>query len=203
MNGAGVFLRHGTTSLPAGAVAPVEPTRRRQVLNFVLFQSAWFAAVLGAAHGWPLLGTACVLAVIAWHLATSARPAVEARLVACVALLGLGVETVIVLQGHVAYPSGQPIDWLPPYWMVALWAELAMALNVTMRWLKHRLLLAAVLGSLAGPASFASGVRLGGARFLAERPALLTLALVWALAMPILTWLSTRFDGVSSEPPRR
>jgi hypothetical protein len=167
-----------------------------QVANFVIFQLAWFAAVLGAAHGMPLAGTACVTAAIGWHLWVSARPAQEARLVALACVVGLAVETAIVQQGHVAYPSGQPVPGLPPYWMVALWGLLAIALNVTMRWLRARLWLAAVLGAIVGPLSFASGVRLGGAQFVHAEPALLTLALAWAVLLPALVRLSVRFDGV-------
>lgn len=181
-----------------GAPAMFAPSRRLQLMNFVIFEAAWFAAVLGAAHGAPLWGTACVLVAIVWHLAISARPATEARLVGCLALLGAVVETAIVLQGNVTYASGQPFAWLAPYWMVALWAELAIALNVNMRWLKRRPALAALLGAILGPASFASGVRLGGAHFVAEWPALWTLAVVWAVLMPVLMWLSNRFDGVAT-----
>ena len=179
------------------------PTRAIQLANFVVFQGAWFAAVLGAAHGLPLWGTACVAAAIAWHLGVSARPAQEAALVGVVCLIGLVVESAIAMQGHITYPSGQPDPRLAPYWMVALWGLLAIALNVTMRWLKGRWWLAAVLGALAGPASFASGVKLGGARFIDATPALVTMACTWALLMPALMWLSSRFDGVAvPEVPR-
>ncbi len=154
----------------------VAPTRGVQIANFVVFQAAWFAAVLGAAHQLPLWGTACVIAVIAWHLGISARPAQEAKLIGIACVVGLVVESAVAMQGHVAYPSGQPVAWLAPYWMVALWGELAIALNVTMRWMKRRLWLASVLGAIAGPASFVSGVKLGGAQFVDTTPALVTLA---------------------------
>ena len=176
---------------------PVAPTRALQIANFVVFQTAWFAAVLGAAHHIPLWGTACLIAAIAWHLGVSARPAQEAKLIGLACAIGLVVESVVAMQGHVSYPSGQPITWLAPYWMVALWGELAIALNVTMRWMKRRLWLAAVLGAIAGPLAFASGVRLGGAQFVDTVPALVMLAWAWALSTPLLVWLSNRFDGVS------
>ena len=95
------------------------------------------------------------------------------------------------------YASGQPVATLAPYWMVALWGLLAIALNVTMRWMKGRYLLAALLGAVVGPASFVSGVKLGGAQFIAMTPALVTMACTWALLMPALVWLSMRFDGVA------
>lgn len=172
------------------------PPRSLQIANFVVFQSAWFAAVLGAAHGYALLGTLCVAGAIAWHLAVSSRPGEEAKLVAIVCVFGFVIETAVAMQGHIAYTSGQPDPRFAPYWMVALWGLLAIALNVTMRWLKGRYLLAAVIGVVAGPASFISGVRLGGARFVDATPALVTMACIWAVMMPLLMWLSNRYDGV-------
>lgn len=179
---------------------PGAPTRTLQIANFVVFQLAWFAAVLGAAHHVPLWGTAAVMVAIGWHLTVSARPEVEARLVGIACVIGFVVETFAALQGNVVYASGQPVAQLAPYWMVALWGLLAISLNVTMRWLKHRLWLAAVLGAVAGPAAFASGVRLGGARFVDAQAALITLACVWSVLMPALMWLSNRYDGVATPP---
>jgi hypothetical protein len=177
------------------------PTRAIQLSNLVVFQLAWFAAVLGAAYQLPLVGTACVVAAIGWHLAVSARPAREAQLVALACLAGFVIETALVQRGDVTYPSGQPVPYLAPYWMVALWGLLAIALNVTMRWLRPRPWLACVLGAVVGPLSFASGVRLGGAEFVHAQSALLTLALVWAVLMPVLVRLSVRFDGVGAAEP--
>jgi predicted exporter len=107
------------------------------------------------------------------------------------------------MQGHVSYPSGQPVDWLAPYWMVLLWGELAIALNVTMRWLKGRWWLAALLGAVGGPAAFSAGVQLGGAAFIDKTAALTTLTIAYAVLMPLLVWLGTRFDGVAVPEPAR
>lgn len=177
------------------------PTRRALLVNFALFQCAWFAAVLGAAHGYPLLGTACIFAAIAYHVTLSARPAVEFRFVAAVCVAGFVAESVVAMQGHIAYPSGQPIAWLAPYWIVALWGLLATAPNVTLRWLKRRPLLAVLLGAVLGPISFVAGVRLGGARLVHPTTALITMALMWAVLMPALMWLSTRLDGIAASEP--
>ena len=173
------------------------PTRTMQVLNFVLFQAAWFAGILGAAHEWPLLGTMVVLAVIAWHIIVSARPVEEAKLVLAALAVGAAFETFCVQLGQVTFASGQPEPYLAPYWMVAMWGLLAIAPNVTMRWMKRRWLLAAVLGAIAGPMSYAAGVRLGAATFIHATAAIATLAISWALLMPLMMWLSDRFDGVA------
>ena len=174
------------------------PTRAMQLANFVVFQAAWFAAVLGAAHGLAVWGCACVLVAIGWHVGTSTRPLAEARLVAAVLLVGLVLESAMAWQGFTGFASGQLSPHTAPYWMVALWGLLAIALNVTLRWLKGRWWLAAAIGAASGPLSFASGAHLGAAHFIAATPALVTLACVWAAALPALMWLSNRFDGVTS-----
>ncbi|MGJ7578713.1 DUF2878 domain-containing protein [Variovorax sp. RHLX14] len=179
----------------------VRPSRRVQIANFALSQLGWFAAVLGAAHGMPLPGTVLVLAVIGWHLAVSARPSTEIRLVVLVGLVGFAAESINTLLGNVAYPSGQPFASLAPYWIVALWALLAIALNVTLRWLRDRTWLAAGLGAVLGPVSFSSGVRLGGAEFVHPAAALVTLACVWAVLLPAIVRLSIHFDGVAVPEP--
>ncbi len=182
------------------------PSRARQLANFAIFEAAWFACILGVAHGRPLWGTAAVVAAIAWHVAISARPAPELALVGALCAIGLAAESAVAMQGHVAYPAGQPVAWLAPYWMVALWGEFAITLNVTLRWLKRKPFLAAMLGAVFGPLSFLGGVRLGGARFVDEASALTTLACMWAVLMPLVMTLSMRLDGVtgpaSSRTPR-
>lgn len=193
----------GSVSLVNASRAPAllrdagAPSRARQLANFVVFEAAWFACILGVAHGHPAWGTAAVVAAIAWHVAISARPATELALVATLCAIGFVAESLVAAQGRVAYPAGQPVAWLAPYWMVALWGEFAIALNVTLRWLKRRPLLALGLGALFGPLSFLGGVRLGGARFVDEPAALATLCAMWALLMPLVMWISDRLDGVA------
>ena len=174
------------------------PSRGRALANFVVFEAAWFACILGVAHGQPLWGTAAL--AVAWHLAICARPATELALVGLLCAIGLVAESVMVALGHVAYPCGQPVAWLAPYWLVALWGEFAIALNVTLRWLRRRALLAAALGAVFGPLSFLGGVRLGAARFIDEPAALASLAVMWALLMPLVTAAADRLDGVTLAP---
>jgi hypothetical protein len=185
-------------TVPRGARDVVLPSRVRLLANFAVFESAWLACILGVAHGHPGLGTAAVVAAIAWHLAISKRPTIEFVLTALLCAIGLVVESIIAALGHVNYPTGQPVPWLAPYWIVALWGELAITLNVTLRWLKRRPLLAAALGAICGPLSFLGGVRLGGARFVDEPAALASLAIQWAILMPLVMAVSNKFDGVAT-----
>ena len=174
----------------------------QRLLNFIAFEAAWFACILAVAHGHPIWGTTAIAATVAWHVAVSERPASELALVGAMCAVGIVAETIMVNLGFVGYPYGQPVTWLPPYWMVALWGEFAIALNVSLRWLKRRPLLAMALGAIFGPLSFLGGVRLGAARFATEPVALLALAIQWAALMPLVMSLSNRFDGVTPLPGR-
>ena len=188
-----------TSSTVAPPAVTGRPTPAMKMINFAVFQAAWFAVVIGAAHHRPLLGTVAAVAAVLWHLAVSARPAPEAKLVAIVSAIGFVIETIAVAAGYIGYEAGQPISWLPPYWMIAMWALLAIALNVTLRWLRGRPLLAAILGAVLGPVSYASGVRLGAAHFIDATAAAGMMACAWFVVVPLLSWLSVRFDGVAAE----
>jgi hypothetical protein len=66
--------------------------------------------------------------------------------------------------------------------------------------LRGRPRLAAIFGFFGGPASYLAGQKLGGIVFNHEFAALLTLAIGWAVIMPILIWLAENLDGM---PGRR
>jgi hypothetical protein len=179
-----------------------EPTRGWVLSNIVLMQAGWFACVLGAAHGWPWFGTAVAAAVIGWHLWRAPRPADEARLVLAVMALGAVFDTAMLASGTLSFVNGQWWPWFTTHWMLALWALFAASLNVSLRWLKGRWWLAAALGAVAGPISFAGGSRMGAATLHHPTLALSLLSVGWAIAMPAMIALADRFDGVGA-PTRR
>src|SRR5947207_1503765 len=85
--------------VPDDARAPSDgrdgPSRAAWIVSLVAFQAAWFAAVLGAAHRRPVLGTACVAAAVAAHVALARRPREELGFVLAVAGGGFLVESVV------------------------------------------------------------------------------------------------------------
>ena len=167
------------------------------VINFLLFQAGWFACVLGGAHGYPWVGPVVVAVVIAVHLAFAWRPTREVLLALTAALMGLVADSLLVATGWVSYPSGNWIPGFAPYWIIAMWALFATTLNVSMKWMQGRQALAVVFGAIGGPLSYLAGWKLGAISLEAPVAAFLALAVIWALAMPLLMSLSARFDGVS------
>jgi hypothetical protein len=168
--------------------------------NFLLFQAAWFTTVLGAANGMPWMGPVAVLAVVGVHLRQIRRPGMELRLILGAVLLGLVADSLILATGWIAYPNGRWIPGLAPYWIVALWALFATTLNVSMRWMHGRHVLAAVFGAVGGPLSYLAGAKLGAMSFLSPAPAFIALALLWSMAMPLLVRLAVRLDETGRNP---
>ena len=173
------------------------PGITHQVLNFLLLQGAWFTAVLGAAHGWNWPGCLSVAAVLLWHLRVVGQPRRELALIGWVTVLGLLIE---ILNNWLGWLQARatPVDYLPAPWLIALWSLFAASLNVTLRWLRHHRLGAALLGAIAGPAAYAAGARLDALQLVQPTQALLSLALLWALAMPLMAWLAQQLDGVTA-----
>ena len=139
------------------------------LLNIIAFQIGWFACVLGGAHGWPWLGVLATAVVIALHLYRAARPRMEAMLIVLSGLLGFVADSLLTGLGLLRFPSGQFHPQFAPYWMVAMWMLFATTFNVSLRWLKPRLGLAALLGMIAGPLAYYGGAKLGGVAFASIR----------------------------------
>jgi len=169
----------------------------RYFANLLLFQIGWFACVLGAVNRIFLLGPIVVLVVISVHLFWSNRPSKELVLIGLTALLGAGWDSLLVLVGFVTYPSGTIINGLAPYWIIMLWMLFATTLNVSLPWLREKVLLSLLLGAFFGPLAYYVGVQLGGIVFLNLTASLLSIAVGWSVILPTLIALSVRFDGIS------
>lgn len=172
-----------------------EIERMRLALNVLLFQAGWFACVLGAAHGLPWIGLLAAAAIVGWHLTRAARPGRELALVALATVLGALFETMLVQTGLVRFDTGTLVEGTSPYWMVALWAMFATTLNVSLRWLRPHLGLAAVLSALGGPVAYYAGARLGAIELTTVGAALAAIGLGWAILAPTLLGAARRLDG--------
>ena len=77
-----------------------------------------------------------------------------------------------------------------PFWMVALWINLAATINFSLSWLKTRYVVASLLGAIAGPLAYSAGAMIG-AITINSIDALIIISIMWAVAMPLLFWIST------------
>ena len=171
------------------------PARLSWLFNFAGFQAGWFACVLGGAWGHGLAGATIGAALLLLHLwATPARRA-ESLLLLAAGAMGAFFDTQLIRTGAVQFNDGGLGAALAPAWMIVLWMLFAATLNVSLRWMQARLLLATIAGALAGPVAYLGGEGLG-AMTVFDRPLLIALLIAgWSLAVPALAALSRRLDG--------
>lgn len=170
------------------------------IANIVLFQLGWFACVLGAANGMAWAGSMAALVIAALHLAYAQRPMLEGQLVLMAVALGFIWDSAVAATGLLTFTGGGLLNLFAPHWMAALWLVFATTLNVSLRWLRGRDLLATLLGLVGGPLAYYAGAQLGALSFPNLAAGLAAQAIGWAVLMPVLVRLATRFDGVA---PRR
>jgi hypothetical protein len=165
------------------------------IVSFVVLQGAWFACVLGAAHGRPDLGVAVVLLVCGIQLALSTERRTDLVLSCAAVALGLIWDTAMLRFGVVDYAAPGPVRGWAPSWILALWVLFAFLLRGPLRWLHGRTLLAALLGGVGGPLSYLGAVRLGAGSFRNTEEAMLVLGLGWAVMTPLLIELARRLEA--------
>jgi len=195
------MLARAPSDLPTSGRAG--PSTTAILVNVAGFQLGWFACVLGAAHGMPWLGPLVAVPILAWHVASAARPGRAALLLAAAALAGFGLDTLLIRAERIAFAQGMLVEGFAPYWMVCLWALFASTFNVSLRWLRAKPVLAAAFGALGGPLAYGVGARLGAATLLEPVWAgLFLVGLVYAVATPVLLLLARELDAFATAEPR-
>lgn len=160
-------------------------------LTLFACQATWFAAVIGAGHGlwWP--GVLATVLFTLWRGVISPNRRLELRLIAAALALGVVLENLWVASGLLDYAVAWP--WAgSPAWILALWWAFALAIVPLFGYLRNRLGLATVMGAIGGPLAYLGAARGWDVVRFAE-PAwtsLLALGAGWAVAMPLLVWLS-------------
>ena len=168
--------------------------------NFAAFQLGWFACVLGGAWRYPIAGAGIALAILAWHLSTAQDRPAELKLILIAGAMGWLFDTALLQTGWISFAEGAVFPGTAPIWMVTLWMLFATTFNVSMTWIKSKLILAVVLGAAGGPLAYLAGARLGAMQFHDQQPALITLAIGWATATPLLAIVASRLNGFPPQP---
>jgi hypothetical protein len=170
------------------------------IQNFVFFQLGWFACVLGAAsQNYAWLGTGLVLLIVTGHVMRAPDKAQELTLILFVTFIGLFWDSALTVAGVYQFQSGTFIDGIAPHWLIAMWALFATTLNVSMRWLGARYVLAAVFGAMGGPLAYYAGHQLGAVDFHDPASALIIIGIGWSLIMPVLVLMTKFYNGYRSK----
>ena len=168
----------------------------KSITNFILFQIAWFAAIIGGASGWPLMGSVPALVVVAIHLVLNRNQlSREAVLIVGVTLLGVIVETCFVSLRALHYVGTSTDAVLPPIWIIALWFAFGTLPHGSLSWLSKRVWVQAFLGAVFGPLSYVGGVKLGAATMpVPMMGSIIIISVGWALAMVLMFQMADRLD---------
>ncbi len=163
-----------------------------KIVNVIFYQLGWACCVMGAAWGYPLVGGMLALILVLAHLWLAEDHRGEVRLLMVAMLLGLLIDSGQQALGLFRFkPDG--LGLILPFWVFVIWAQFATLLHFPLSWLSGRYLLAILFGAVGGPLAYGGGIRLGAAEF-GPNPlfSLTVLAVIWALVVPLLVWLSGR-----------
>lgn len=155
------------------------------IANLVIFQLGWFLAVLGGNTG-----LAIIIPLIILHFIYSTSKSQDAIAVLLLIFFGLLHDTFLISMNYLLIDAH---GFLPPLWLISLWALLGITLLHSMKWIYERPWIAAVSGSIAAPLSYLAGVKLSPAEW--GQPlesCLLVIALMWLLLLPLHRFLFLR-----------
>lgn len=164
------------------------------ISNFILFQLAWFACVMGASKGLPWLGVAVTAIVVAWHVAQAQYKKPEILLMLNCLIIGALFDQAIVSFELITYMHHGWSTALVPAWILGLWLAFSTILNVGLRWMRGRYVVAILFGAIGGPLAYIGAEKLG-AVILHGNSSYLVLSLGWAILTPLLLSIAARFDG--------
>lgn len=184
-----------------------------KLINFLAFQLGWFGCLLTVRKSDASFGIGIVTAILLLHLVLSTDSRREALLILVTIAIGAVMDGVNIAAGLFVVGTPNVASWLPPTWLLAIWALFATTLNSSLAWLQGKLWLSAVFAAVAGPASYLAGARLTRSQisfpipgqadaFLEWSPErvfawpsgrpLLILAIEWGVVFPLLLWVARR-----------
>ena len=175
--------------------------RHTQLINYAIDQIGWVACVLGAAWQRPWTGFVIAMILVGVHLALSEERSLEVGIVVLASAVGAVVEMIQIAAGTYRFTSGMLTDALPPPWLLAMWAQFATTVRVSVRSVISRPVLAMLFGAAGGPIAFLAGEGLGAVTLLPPLGyGLLRLSISWAIALAVFSVVVRR---VSPEPGAR
>ena len=169
-----------------------------KLINALGFQTGWWACIAGVGQGFELeaIGFCAILAGA--HLYFAQFPQQELKLAALAWILGVLLDSSLQQFAVIDF-YGWALGPLSPFWLWALWVLFALTLNSSLAFLQRQpLLLSTVLGLVFGPLTYYAGAKLGAAGLDGSPVNLLSLALAWMLAMPLLV-MAAQYTSHPSE----
>mgnify|MGYP001351779366 CR=1 FL=1 len=164
-----------------------------KIINFVLFQAAWFVCVLGASYNQTYLALPLSIIILLIHFSLIKKRMLDLKLIIIAGLIGLLFDGVLLNFDLIIYNDpGLPYPYTP-IWIVMLWMIFAMTLNHSLAWLSQKYYLAILFGAIGGPLAYIAGEKLGAITLLSTN-SIITLSIGWALITPILLVIANELN---------
>lgn len=153
----------------------------RNVLNFLLFQTGWFACVFYPS----LIGAGIVVVFLILHFVlVSQKRMTELQFIGLGTLVGSVLDGIWFRSGVLDNGTGQAM--LTPPWLVAIWAIFMTTLSHSLDWISKKAWLPFVLAPFAGPLAYWSASQLGAVELPELMPSLIALGFGWLVVFPLL-----------------
>jgi len=169
-------------------------TFQEKLLNFLLFQSGWWACILSVKYDLELAALLFTGILTLLQLRWGSHARANLRIIAWVLPLGIALDSLLqIFMGWTFY--GWSIAYLSPFWLWMIWVLFAITLKSSMAFLNHlHPLLQACIGLVMGPISYIAGAELGAASMPSNPSGVYVLALAWAVITPIVMKRSKNQD---------
>ncbi len=141
----------------------------QKILNAIFFQVTWFACVLGGTW-WGLLGLSMLLGFIAFQ--PNWRN--DLMLLGGAVTVGAVLDTLWIQLGILDFGT-----LLAPLWILLMWMGLALTVNYSLSFLKHKPMLASIMAAVSAPLCYFAGERLGAVDIINPNGIVL-ISLFWA-----------------------
>jgi hypothetical protein len=177
---------------------------RTDAVNYTLYQTGWFACILGAAWRHEAAGVATALVLTLAHVLLSRERGIELRLLALAVGTGWVVESTQIASGTYRATSSVLPDGAAPAWLLALWAQFATTWRYSLSGILRRPARAALFGAIGGPLAFYAADRLGALTLLSPvGDGLIRVSAMWAAALLLFSWLTRRWSPSGEAPAYR
>ena len=156
--------------------------KTNMIINFILYNIIWFAAVLGNfGYEWLVFG------LIVIHFIIIKKRVLELKIMIFGASLGFGFDNIMSALGY--YQFNEETLLPAPFWLLGIWLGFCGTLLHSLYILVKKPILLTLMGCISAPLSYIAARKFGAVSFSnGDLNTALIIGLFWLILIPILIW---------------